>query len=80
MQRTEKLINYIYFFFDEVGYRVPLITGTAIGSCFDSEIHPNSELKKLIKKQLPENQNLREIFIWVDGTEFKIGQLKTKEV
>lgn len=45
MQRTEKPINYIYFFFDEEGYRVPLLTGTAIGSCFDSEIHPNSELK-----------------------------------
>lgn len=75
MQRTEKLINYIYFFFDEVGYRVPLITGTAIGSCFDSEIHSNSELKKLIKKQLPANQDASVIFIWVDGTEFKIGQM-----
>lgn len=75
MQRTEKPINYIYFFFDEEGYRVPLLTGTAIGSCFDSEIHPNSELKKLILEQLPENQHLKEIFIWVDGTDFKIGRV-----
>lgn len=75
MQRMEKLINYIYFCLDEFGSRRPLIAGSNLGSNLDSVIHPSSEFKKLILEQLPKKKYSAEIYVWVDGTEFKIDPI-----
>jgi predicted esterase YcpF (UPF0227 family) len=73
--RVEKLNNYIYFYFDRDGNRVPLIAGASLGQYFSTEIAPDKETKKLILELLPKDQLFTEIFIWVDGTEFKIGRV-----
>ena len=46
MEIQRKEVNYIYFFFDQFGKRIPLIAGADLGNNLDSEIHPNSILKK----------------------------------
>ncbi|WEV40320.1 hypothetical protein [Lactobacillus sp. ESL0681] len=73
--RLEKLNNYIYFYLDKDGNRIPLIASAGQGLYFDDDIHPKGEMKKLILELLPKNQLSTEIFIWVDGTEFKIGRV-----
>lgn len=82
MQRMEKLINYIYFCLDEFGSRRPLIAGSNLGSNLDSVIHPSSEFKKLILEQIPTKQDSIDLFVWIDGTEFRIGAIgrKVKDV
>ena len=75
MEIQRKEVNYIYFFFDRFGKRVPLIAGADLGNNLDSEIHPNSILKKMILEQLPKDQTSKSIYLWIDGTEFKIGQV-----
>ncbi|WP_294836831.1 hypothetical protein [uncultured Lactobacillus sp.] len=79
MQRTEKPINYIYFFFDQFGKRVPLIAGANKGSNLDSEIHPSLALKKLILEQMPKGQTSRDVYVLIDGSEFKLGNLDKSE-
>lgn len=82
MQRMEKLINYIYFCLDEFGSRRPLIAGSVLGSNLDSVIHPSSEFKKLILEQLHARQHFIDLYIWIDGAEFRIGTIgrKVKDV
>ena len=79
MEIQRKEVNYIYFFFDQFGERVPLIAGADLGNNLDSEIHPNSILKKMILEQLPKDQTSKSIYLWIDGTEFKLGVLDKSE-
>lgn len=74
IQRIQKESNYIYFYFNKNGDRVPLIAGASLGQSFDFIIHPNDDMKKLLLDILPDKQLSTDIYIWVDGTEFKIEQ------
>lgn len=75
IQRTEKPINFIYFYIDLTDSRIPLIAGSVLGNNLDSVIHPSSEFKKLISEQLPPRRRFVNLYIWIDGTEFRIGDI-----
>lgn len=79
MEIQRKEINYVYFFYDQFGKRVPLIAGADNGSNLDSEIHPNLTLKKLILAQMPKDQTSKDVYILIDGVEFKLGILDKSE-
>ena len=75
MEIQRKEVNYVYFYFDQFGKRIPLIAGADLGNNLDNEIHPNLTLKKIILEQMPKDQISKSIYLWIDGTEFKIGQV-----
>ena len=75
MEIQRKEVNYVYFYFDQFGKRIPLIAGADLGNNLDNEIHPNLTLKKIILEQMPKDQNSRDVYVWIDGSEFKLGIL-----
>lgn len=79
MEIQAKEVNYVYFFYDQFGKRVPLIAGADNGSNLDSEIHPNLTLKKLILEQMPKDQTSKDVYVLIDGIEFKLGSLDKSE-
>lgn len=79
METQAKEINYVYFYFDQFGKRVPLIAGADNGRNLDSEIHPNLTLKKLILEQMPKDQTSKDVYVLIDGVEFKLGSLDKLE-
>lgn len=79
MEMQTKEVNYVYFFYDQFGKRVPLIAGADRGSNLDSVIHPNLTLKKLILEQMPKDQISRDVYVLIDGVEFKLGILDKYE-
>ena len=79
MEILRKEVNYIYFFFDQFGKRIPLIAGADLGNNLDSEIHPNSIQKKMILEQLPKDQTSKDVYVLIDGVEFKLGILDKSE-
>ena len=79
MEIQAKEVNYVYFFYDQFGKRVPLIAGADKGSNLDSEIHPNLTLKKLILEQMPKDQTSKDVYVLIDGVEFKLGILDKSE-
>ena len=79
METQAKETNYVYFYFDQFGKRVPLIAGADNGRNLDSEIHPNLTLKKLILEQMPKDQTSKDVYVLIDGVEFKLGSLDKLE-
>ena len=79
MKTQAKEVNYVYFYFDQFGKRIPLIAGSDNGSNLDSEIHPNLTLKKLILEQMPKDQTSKDVYVLIDGVEFKLGILDKSE-
>ena len=79
MKTQAKEVNYVYFYFDQFGKRIPLIAGSDNGSNLDSEIHPNLTLKKLILEKMPKDQTSKDVYVLIDGVEFKLGILDKSE-